>query len=300
MEPVERAENTEENPEKAAVAMPTMHDDMASRFVTLQKLRDEMLMTPDEYRIRRQSNLGALLPLTESPPAAIFMQTAPTTDDIVGRLQALRRQVERGSISPERVLRERERILESLMPMRVDARMAPGHIPTTATEAKAHAQRINNLMTQDLITPEERQKELEALEKAVPGFNSVTSVAQPLMAQNGVSPTLLVPGQGRAMPSTYKGSGTTAKPMAGDVAGNGQKLHLASYKSLKLAKEDWANMRKKYPAELRGLKVSYPSVNVPGKGRFYRILAGPAKSIAAAKSLCTRLRAKGQFCDTMK
>ena len=41
-----------------------------TRFKILRGLRDQGLVTPDEYRLRRQVNLGALMRYTNPPPAS--------------------------------------------------------------------------------------------------------------------------------------------------------------------------------------------------------------------------------------
>ena len=51
-----------------------------SRFTTLRALRDQGLITPDEFRTRRQANVGALLPLTSAPPAAGLDRPVPSTE----------------------------------------------------------------------------------------------------------------------------------------------------------------------------------------------------------------------------
>ena len=62
---------------------------IADRFLVLQKLRDEQLISPEEYRARRTTNIGALLPLTEPPPAKGLECSVPALEQLVDRLKSL-------------------------------------------------------------------------------------------------------------------------------------------------------------------------------------------------------------------
>ncbi len=62
---------------------------VVSRFATLKALRDQGLITEDEYQQRRRSNVGALLPLTSPPPAAGLDRPVPSTEQISARIQSI-------------------------------------------------------------------------------------------------------------------------------------------------------------------------------------------------------------------
>ncbi len=62
--------------------------------------------------------------------------------------------------------------------------------------------------------------------------------------------------------------------------------------------EEWARLKRRYP-ELAGMTSSTHKIDVPDKGTFYRIEAGPLDE-AAAKSTCTNLRGQGLGCIVVK
>ncbi len=59
---------------------------------------------------------------------------------------------------------------------------------------------------------------------------------------------------------------------------------------------EWRRLAERYP-DLRSLELQpAQAVEVEGKGTFYRVIAGPLASKAAAESLCARLRQAGAAC----
>jgi len=62
---------------------------IVSRFKTMAALRDQGLLTNQEYATRRQANIGALLPLTSPPPATGLDRPVPNAEQISGRLRAI-------------------------------------------------------------------------------------------------------------------------------------------------------------------------------------------------------------------
>ena len=99
-----------------------------SRFSTMRALKDQGLVTPQEYATRRQANVGALLPLTSpvrlvnpAPPPQGLMEAA----DMVRRLEQLR---DSGYISSDEYTRERaaiEKAMQPEAPKMVSAQAAP-------------------------------------------------------------------------------------------------------------------------------------------------------------------------------
>ena len=70
-----------------------------SRFATIRALRDQGLITQQEFNARRRANLGALLPLSAPPPSAGLDRPVPSTEQITGRLRAIGRALEMRDIS---------------------------------------------------------------------------------------------------------------------------------------------------------------------------------------------------------
>lgn len=88
------------------------------------------------------------------------------------------------------------------------------------------------------------------------------------------------------------------KPAAPSVASPGgtAKIQLASLKDQAAAQSTWTALQKKYPEQLSGLTPSYERVEIPNRGTFVRLQAGPLKDRAAAQALCQELAGKNQGC----
>ncbi|MFQ5957827.1 MAG: SPOR domain-containing protein [Alphaproteobacteria bacterium] len=77
----------------------------------------------------------------------------------------------------------------------------------------------------------------------------------------------------------------------------GIRMHLVSFRTAKMARKGRDETWKEHADLLDGLGFDLARVDLgPGMGVFYRVLAGPVASEADARSLCSRLRARGAFC----
>ncbi|MEO5373505.1 MAG: tetratricopeptide repeat protein [Alphaproteobacteria bacterium] len=240
------------------------------RFEIMRQLVNQGLVSEDEYKARRAQNIGALLPLSSSPPAAGLDRRIPTQEEVSARLQALRAALEQRSITAGEQTAERSMILEGLLPAQPSATAPPTPPPPGIIEAAAMAGRLERLRSANLVTPEEVAKEMEALDRILRG---PAPLAGP---PSGGDPRLLLP------------------PPA--AAGGKAALHLASYKSRALADEGWQQIKSKFPDLLGDLKPKIVTVDLgPRKGKSYRLKAGPL-SQSAAEDLCRKLGAKHQYC----
>lgn len=84
----------------------------------------------------------------------------------------------------------------------------------------------------------------------------------------------------------------TPTPAAAASAGRGGKVQLGAVKSEAAASAEWAKLQKTHP-ELAALAMSVAKVEIPNKGTYYRIQAGPAADAAA---VCGAVKARGQDC----
>ncbi|KJV08924.1 hypothetical protein VZ95_14710, partial [Elstera litoralis] len=75
-------------------------------------------------------------------------------------------------------------------------------------------------------------------------------------------------------------------------APRGAKVQLGAVKSEAAASAEWAKLQKANP-ELANLSMSVAKVEIPNKGTYYRIQAGP---VADGGSVCAALKARGQDC----
>lgn len=240
-----------------------------SRFETLKALRDQGLITPDEYAARRKANVGALLPLTSSPPAAGLERPVPTTDQILGRLRAIGRALEMRAMTVGQHAAEREMILDALLPEQPVA-MAPPSVPPRGLMAAAdRVRRLERLQESQLITSDEYAKERVAIE-------------------GGLQPQ---------PPASMMAQGPTSMAAAG-AGGPKPAVHVASYRSEKMAMAGWAKIQKAHSALLGALKPEVTRINLgTGKGIYFRLKAGPLESQSAARSLCQKLKRRRQYCE---
>ena len=73
-------------------------------------------------------------------------------------------------------------------------------------------------------------------------------------------------------------------------------VQLASVPAAEQVAPEWRRLIKRFP-QLRGLELQpAQSVEVAGKGTFYRVIAGPLASQAEAEALCARLSKAGGVC----
>lgn len=258
---------------------------LVSRFKTLQALKDQGLITPDEFNARRQANLGALLPLTAPPPASGLERPVPTTEQIVSRLKALGRSLETRNITLEQHSVERAMILDALVPAAPVSIATPPGPPKTMNQATEAAHRLDFLRKSDLMTQEEYERERGALESAAAPLKAA---AQPPPRPAAAAKAAPPPKEKKAAP---KGK---AKPAA---SGPQHGIHIASYKSKAAAEKGWSEAKRAAGGLLDKLSPDIRQVDLGDKGTFFRLKAGPLAGKAEVQALCAKLKAKGQFCE---
>ena len=141
-------------------------DNVVSRFHTVTVLRDQGLITPDEFRTRRRANIGALLPLSSPPPATGLDRPVPGTEQVSGRLRAIGRALEMRAISVSQHAAERTMILDALMPAAPVSVVNPGRPPQGLLEAADAVRRLEQLKGGGYISADEYTKERNAIERA--------------------------------------------------------------------------------------------------------------------------------------
>jgi cell division septation protein DedD len=220
----------------------------AQRFVVLARLRDESLITGEEYHRRRAANLGALLPLSEQPPAVGLNMPSPGADEVVSRLRALREAFESRNVSAAQHAAERTIILDGLLPAEPRTRAMPAVPPAGVLEAATAVGRLQRLKDMGLITAAEQARERAAIERgsrtsaAQARPPAPTAAAQPRpdrkpptsAATPGAQATPLVPAAGTGNPAATLRSGRapldilpSPAPGAEDTQGDGAVLSAA-------------------------------------------------------------------------
>ncbi|NQV82465.1 MAG: SPOR domain-containing protein [Rhodospirillales bacterium] len=247
-----------------------------SRFATVRALRDQGLLTQQEFNVRRRANAGALLPLTMPPPSAGLDRPVPSTEQITGRLRAIGRALEMRAISVTQHAAERNMILDALMPSAPVVVANPKAPPQGLMAAADSVRRLEQLRDTGYIGSDEYAKERQAIEM-------VMLPKQPEMVQAMVDPT---PG---AAP---------AKRMAREPSpGPGPAIHLASFRTQKSADRGWAQIKRAHAKLIGGLDHKISKVNLGRKGTYYRLKVGPFDSTADAKAMCAKLKRRRQYCE---
>ncbi len=250
---------------------------VVSRFATLKALRDQGLITEQEYQSRRRVNIGALLPLTAPPPAAGLDRPVPPTEQISGRLRAIGRALEMRAVSVSQHSAERSMILDALMPSAPVVVANPSPPPQGLLEAADSVRRLESLKEGGFISSDEYAKERQAIELAM-------QPKPPKPAPAAMTPKALEP-----KPTAAEEKKAPAGPRPG--------IHLASYRSEKQADRGWTQIVRAHKALLEGLEHEVTKVNLGRKGIYYRLKAGPFDSADEAKEMCRKLKAKRQFCE---
>jgi hypothetical protein len=251
------------------------NSNIISRFKTLIALRDQGLLTTQDYNARRQANIGALLPLSSPPPAAGLDRPVPSMQQISGRLRAIGRGLEMRAISVAQHTSERAMILDAMMPSAPISVANPGRPPQGLLQAADSVRWLEQLREGGLITSDEYTRERSAIEGHI-------SPAAPKM-QN--------------IPSTPISSSPAEREAPTQLSGPQPGVHLASYKSRKDAERGWSQLRRAHKGELSSLQSEISETRLGAKGVFFRLKAGPLTNKGAAEVLCRQLKKRRQFCE---
>lgn len=250
---------------------------IVSRFKTLAALRDQGLITIEEYNTRRQANIGALLPLTSPPPASGLDRPVPSTEQISGRLRAIGRGLEMRAITVSQHAAERSMILDAMMPSAPVSVANPGRPPQGLLQAADSVRWLEQLREAQLITSDEYTRERGAIEEVM---SPAPSAPMPSVAPVPMSSS----------------PAETGAPV--QLSGPQPGVHLASYRSRKDAERGWSQLRRAHKTELSSLQSEITEINLGAKGIFYRLKAGPLTDKRAADGLCRQLKQRRQFCES--
>lgn len=77
-------------------------------------------------------------------------------------------------------------------------------------------------------------------------------------------------------------------------------IQLASLTSPEAAQKAWGKMQKAHPSLLGDMTVSIQEADITGKGKYYRVQAGPLPNRATADDMCAQLKAAKQDCIVVK
>ena len=97
--------------------------------------------------------------------------------------------------------------------------------------------------------------------------------------------------------TTDAGPAAQADTMA--AAGVGPAVHLASYKDPANAEKGWRQLLAANGDQLTGTRPVVRRVDIPGRGVFYRLHAGPLASASDAQAMCRTLTQRGVYCKAV-
>lgn len=117
--------------------------------------------------------------------------------------------------------------------------------------------------------------------------------AAPPVRTASLQPPAALPGTAaaeRAAGALPAAGGATARPSARF------RIQVGAMRTEAEAREGWEKVKRKHGDVLGGLAANYSRIEVPGKGEFVRIQAGPLPDAAAARDACARLAKGGTGC----
>ena len=145
-------------------------------------------------------------------------------------------------------------------------------------------------------------KGLRATQPAAPPVVALTPPAVVTTAQTVATPVVTQPVAKPAAVQTQSPlaqSPAVAKPVAKPVvAGKGPVAQLAAVGSETSARTEWQALSKRMPDVLGGKQAAFSKVERDGK-TYWRVRTGGFADIAAARSFCERVRAKGTGCSVI-
>jgi cell division septation protein DedD len=155
-------------------------------------------------------------------------------------------------------------------------------------EAPAEAQMAPAAGTQaaEATAPSQPAQPAEQAPPSVPAAAAETQSTPPAAATTQTQPS--VPAAATAQPT---------KPATQTAAtGGAYRVQLAAVKSADAAKAAWTKISKANADALKGLSLKVVKVDRGSDGALYRVQGGPLADRAAADSVCSRLKQKGQAC----
>lgn len=308
----------------------------ADRFRVLKRLLDADLISEDEYTRRRAANIGAVLPYsTKTRPAEGLGKPVPSAEQVMMRLEALRRTLAAGALRPEEHAAERRAIIDAILPAEPADAAPPAAPPISMADAAERADALQRLRDLGIISANEYGRERKALEAQTRGLarqgasassretlidsktpdrrTTAPAAPKPAVAPETKPDRVLVPKTDAEALAARRGTADARGRMVGqqptmaaspnDTQASGASsprgvvLHLASYRTEEQAREGWSALSQRYPEALSGLKAQLGRVDLgPGKGAYWRLNAGPVDSAQRANVLCGQLSAQGQYC----
>ncbi|HLG88949.1 MAG TPA: SPOR domain-containing protein [Alphaproteobacteria bacterium] len=165
---------------------------------------------------------------------------------------------------------------------------APAAAPPANTDAAALAPKAEGLPV--VVTT--------GVQPAAPQPEAKPSPAQssaPPSAANQADPIGALAAAALAKPEISKNAAAT--PNA--TLSSSYRIQLSAVRTEEAVAPEWARLKRHFPDLLSSLKMEATKSEVPGKGTFYRIEAGPL-DLNGAKAACEHVKAQGVGCFVIK
>ncbi|MBC7908267.1 MAG: SPOR domain-containing protein [Rhodospirillaceae bacterium] len=273
-------------------------DPMALRFLALKRLTEMGEVPVDETTARKDTNMGALLPLTAPrPPAAGLQHLIPPVNEVIKRFTDLGDGKVRGDDNSRTA--ERAFMLDSLLPKQPAARQQWS--PPDLFSARKLKERLGWLEDAGLVTPDERTRETAAVDDLMAGgtLPELFTLTNPVAPPKPKKKTGL--NRGQRMPGGVSGRlevipsppGVEPPKLAAGAKGPAG-IHLLSMGTASHGDKAWEALKKEH-SELAELGYKVSRADLGDLGVTYRLVAGPVDA-AQAEKLCATLKPRGQTC----
>ncbi len=154
--------------------------------------------------------------------------------------------------------------------------------------------------TEVLMPPPE---EPVAAPPPAPPAPAAVTTTQPVEQPAVVLSPAPAPTPAAAPPSPPPATVTTAAvPVTGGatIAAGDFLIQLASLTSPEAAQKAWGKLQKDHPGLLGDMALSIQEADITGKGKYFRVQAGPLPNRATADDMCAQLKAQKQDCIVVK
>ena len=187
---------------------------IVSRFLIMNELAENDMITKQEFLEARAANIGGLLPLSNMPPALGIDAPVPSPDLIIERINSLKEAVEARAITPQEFSAERDLIIKAILPPKPRQRMKPKAPAKDILSAAKDLRKVEVISELGLITDKEKSAEKAAIEKSLGIAHSKTA------PQNTVVSTAKPDVKEDTKPETKEATPVQSKDTSAPVAEN--------------------------------------------------------------------------------
>ncbi|MFV0627196.1 MAG: hypothetical protein ACK5N8_07600 [Alphaproteobacteria bacterium] len=183
---------TEANIKAVEILFNDNEKNVISRFIVLKELAEKDMITKNEFLTARNQNLGGLLPLSNKAPALGIGEPVPSSDVILGRIDALKGGVEERAITFKEFSAERDMIVDAILPANPREREKNKAPARDILGAAKELRKLEVIAELGLITSNEKEAEKLAIERAVKTSSAPRAASKPAPRKQATAPKPLV------------------------------------------------------------------------------------------------------------